>query len=308
MYLCSWSLLLRRVMKTSTLKRTLMVAALWLLSPVGSNASEDRTFLWKSEGPTNTVYVLGSIHMGSATLYPLDVKIERAFADSEVLVMEAETNPRSSGNHDKWFKMTYYTDERTIETDLSPDTFRRYTHALQKLNIPLENIDKVKPWQAAIILSTVNLQQSPIRPEFGIDYHFYAKAHGNKHIGYLETYDENFGVLAGMDEHHQDQFLNYTLVDLGNAEKQILAMLGAWRKGNEHTMRQLIFSGLEQYPELSEVLKIVYDNRNYRMAQRIGNLMWSDKNYFVIVGVGHLIGNNNVIEQLNSDGYELVRM
>src|SRR5437660_11655919 len=44
--------------------------------------------LWKASSPTNTVYMLGSIHAGIKDMYPLPQSIESAFASSRVLAVE----------------------------------------------------------------------------------------------------------------------------------------------------------------------------------------------------------------------------
>ncbi len=44
-----------------------------------SVAQSKKSFLWRVQSKTNTVYVLGSIHYLKKEVYPLDEKIENAF-------------------------------------------------------------------------------------------------------------------------------------------------------------------------------------------------------------------------------------
>ncbi len=46
------------------------------------------SFLWKVSSDVNTVYILGSVHIARAGLYPLDEVIEDAYDRSENLVVE----------------------------------------------------------------------------------------------------------------------------------------------------------------------------------------------------------------------------
>ncbi|HIW35105.1 MAG TPA: TraB/GumN family protein, partial [Candidatus Paenibacillus intestinavium] len=48
-------------------------------------------FLWKTVHNGNTVYLLGSIHVGDEALYPLRTEINEAFAASDVVVTEVDT-------------------------------------------------------------------------------------------------------------------------------------------------------------------------------------------------------------------------
>ena len=48
-----------------------------------SVAQSKKTFLWKVQSKTNTVYVMGSIHYLKKEMYPLNEKIENAFEKSD---------------------------------------------------------------------------------------------------------------------------------------------------------------------------------------------------------------------------------
>ena len=54
-----------------------------------SGSADSKSFLWKVQSKTNTVYLLGSIHLFKKELYPLNRKIEEAFDQSELLAVEA---------------------------------------------------------------------------------------------------------------------------------------------------------------------------------------------------------------------------
>ena len=59
------------------------------LAPQGSEQSaRRRILLWKISSPTNVMFLLGSIHVGKRSMYPLPHEIESAFARSEILVVE----------------------------------------------------------------------------------------------------------------------------------------------------------------------------------------------------------------------------
>src|SRR5512139_4273607 len=49
-----------------------------------------RQFLWEVSPLTNKVYLYGTVHAGKASFYPLPQPVERAFADSRILAVEAD--------------------------------------------------------------------------------------------------------------------------------------------------------------------------------------------------------------------------
>src|SRR5690242_10597133 len=53
-------------------------------------AAASRHCLWKVQGKTNVVYLLGSVHVLKETNYPLAAPIEQAFTNSQIAVFEAD--------------------------------------------------------------------------------------------------------------------------------------------------------------------------------------------------------------------------
>src|SRR5437870_328701 len=64
-----------------------------LLFVVTVHAQEQRLFLWRIQSGKATAYLLGSIHVAKASMYPLDPQIEKAFNNSAALVVEADASP-----------------------------------------------------------------------------------------------------------------------------------------------------------------------------------------------------------------------
>ena len=54
------------------------------------HAEEGKHSLWKIKTETNTVYLLGSVHVLKAEHYPLAEPLEKAFVDSRTIVFEAD--------------------------------------------------------------------------------------------------------------------------------------------------------------------------------------------------------------------------
>src|SRR5512143_711517 len=56
-----------------------------------------RGLFWEAKSPTTTVYLLGSIHLGSKAMYPLPPAIEAAFSRSQTLLVEVDLNKVDQG-------------------------------------------------------------------------------------------------------------------------------------------------------------------------------------------------------------------
>ena len=51
----------------------------------------------------------------------------------------------------------------------------------------------------------------------------------------------------------------------------------------------------------------MYFNRNRKMKEKIKNYLKGDKDYFVVVGAGHLIGDKGIVALLQGEGYTVTR-
>ena len=71
---------------------SILIAVGLLILPQDSLSQPKKSFLWKVQSKTNTVFVLGSIHYLKKEMYPLDEKIEKAFDQADILVVEANIN------------------------------------------------------------------------------------------------------------------------------------------------------------------------------------------------------------------------
>ena len=76
-------------------------------------------------------------------------------------------------------------------------------------------------------------------------------------------------------------------------------MVQAWQHGDTAWFEGQLASELGNDPALYQS---VLAARNRKWIPKIEALLDDDKNYLVIVGTGHLIGRNSVIDLLKKDG------
>jgi uncharacterized protein YbaP (TraB family) len=87
--------ILRKILASFLLTCILFVAGVALCAEKAASLDK-KNCLWRIKSKTNTVYVLGSIHLLKKENYPLNEAIEKAFDDSKKLVLEvnlASVNP-----------------------------------------------------------------------------------------------------------------------------------------------------------------------------------------------------------------------
>jgi uncharacterized protein YbaP (TraB family) len=81
--------------------------------------------------------------------------------------------------------------------------------------------------------------------------------------------------------------------------KEVDSMVQAWQRGDTGWFAAQIKSELGKDPKLYQTVLIA---RNRKWVPKIEAMLNDNKNYLVIVGTGHLVGQNSVIELLKKDG------
>jgi uncharacterized protein len=262
-----------------------------------------KSFLWKIQSKTNTVYVLGSIHFFKREIYPLNQKIESAFGQSEILVVEANVDDIRNVDVQKIMERAFYPENDTLEKHVSPEIYELVKKETSGLGIPVELINKQRPWFLAMTLEALESLKLGFDPNYGIDKYFLSKAEGKKRILELESIDYQLNLLSSFSDKDQELLLLYTLRDLKLLEQELEQLSKAWTSGDTKSMESILTRSVSEDNRFASILeKIVYE-RNRKMASKIEDLLRTSETYFVIVGAGHLVGDRGIIENLKRKGY-----
>jgi len=84
-------------------------------------------------------------------------------------------------------------------------------------------------------------------------------------------------------------------------------MVDAWSQGDTAAMEALIYKSLEEAPELEPFFKKLFTDRNLRMADKIAGFLETDSSYFVLVGAGHLVGDDGIVALLKAKEFSVER-
>jgi uncharacterized protein YbaP (TraB family) len=292
-----------------------LIMALIILALSGSLASiqsafsyDQKSFLWKVQSSSSTVYLLGSIHFLKQDVYPLNQTIEDAFDLSDTLVVEANINELGNLDLKMLADRAFYKNDDHVQKHVSPETYRLIEKEIKTFGMPVEIIRMQKPWFLALSFQAMELVRLGYDPQYGVDYHFLRRAQGKKRILELESLDEQLRLLSGFSDKEQEQFLLYTLNTLSSMDSQVGSMVRAWRSGDAHAMESILSDAAAHDASLESVITRLFDERNARMTSRIEGYLNSNGCYFVIVGAGHLVGNKGLVQLIKSKRYAVEQL
>jgi hypothetical protein len=98
------------------------------------------------------------------------------------------------------------------------------------------------------------------------------------------------------------------LKDWDESESILSKMFNEWKTGERKTLEKLSNKYVKKYPELKIYYKKLLTDRNINMAKKLDEMLKTNKNsYFVVVGGGHLVGKDGIIELLQKKGYKVTQ-
>jgi uncharacterized protein YbaP (TraB family) len=263
-------------------------------------------FLWELRSPSSTSYLLGSLHAAQDEVYPLPEAMEAAFGTCDTLVVEADIGGRPES------EMLTMVLAQAVNTggsswieQLDEDSTRRLSRILSRHGLTVDALRRFRAWYVAQTISLLEMKRLGMRPENGIDRHFLSRARGAKLILELEGLKQQLALFSGLSDREQELLLQYTLRDVENLEVMLDDITAAWREGDEAKLDQLLNGYVRESQGLEGVFAKLFRDRNRLMAGKIRDYLRTDRDYFIVVGAGHLVGSDGLLRLLSDSGIRI---
>ncbi|KXF79861.1 TraB/GumN family protein [Enterovibrio coralii] len=248
--------------------------------------------VWQAQRGELNFVLMGSVHMGKPSFYPLPQEITDAFSDSEGLIVEADL-----------FNDTQFTVPagEASKTFLNAQEQVTLNNIAKDVSLPPIALQNMPPWQAAMAIQQAQTQQLGLEPQLGIDVHFLTLAQQkNIPIIALETVQEQLDFISSMRDDGLPLLLD-TLNHWEESQEIMPCMIDAWEAGDSHALTDVVDEMMEESGELEEV---IITDRNRRWAETLSNTEhFSQGVYTVVVGALHLYGNEGLLDLLEDDGF-----
>jgi uncharacterized protein len=257
--------------------------------------------LWELHGKHNTVYILGSIHVLRPTDYPLAPAVLNAYSNSKSIFMEVnlqEIDPQRM--QIELLASARLPDGKTLPSIMGEQRYGRAGVLAREVGVDIGIFDAFAPWFVAEAISQLQLQQLGFQPKSGVEMFFLEHARSDgKPVAGLETVHDQIALFNALSMDEQADYLVSSLEEAHDLPKEVDDMVHAWQRGDTVWFADQLKSELGRDPVLYQSVLVA---RNRKWVPKIEALLNDDKNYLVIVGTGHLVGQGSVIELLGKDG------
>ena len=277
-----------------------------LMALEGSGAG-GRHALWRVGSGTHSIYLAGSIHLLRKENYPLADVLEKAFDQCRVLVLEIDpseaTDPEAVQAMLAKGKLPV---GETLERQIGKETYTMASAKVSEMGMDMAGFRDFKPWFFLLTLTQARFQALGFDPALGLDMYFYSKAvEAGKEVVGLETIDFQIDLFDGMSGVDQDRLVRQGLKDLDVVETEMDEIVTAWSTGDVKTLEGLIFESFRDYPAIFDRL---VTRRTKNWMPTIESLLKGGKRCLVVVGVGHLVGDEGLVELLRARGYAVEQL
>lgn len=264
-----------------------------------------------------TMWLLGTIHVGDARTGFLPQKVYDAFQNADALAVEfdisafEEQAASDASLQAQLAAAYYYSDGSKASAHLDAELYES-AYALilasgnNSINTPYM---KVSVWNN--LIENFYLQQDySLTSARGVDQRLLAQAKSQgKTILDIETGLSQVQMLTGYSEALQSSLLFDTVsVSLVDYNRELRELYELWCEGDEAALTEAMTddtSGMTEDEQIlyDEYMRATITDRNAKMLAAAQTYLESGETVFYAVGLAHLLGENGLVNALRTAGY-----
>ncbi|NNE90347.1 MAG: TraB/GumN family protein [Verrucomicrobiales bacterium] len=271
--------------------------------PVAKPVQPPASCIWKVAGKNgNTIFLAGSVHLLRDQDYPIPPAYDAVYDKSLRLVFEIDM--RKMEDPSELLKIRekgLYPAGDSLKKHLSKKTWRLLEKYIRKNNLQQMQMERMRPGFAYLTISSLETMKLGAKPELGLEGVFFQKSKKDaKPSGGLETMEFQLNLFNELSDEEQDEMLREGLTSIDETAESIDEMIGAWKNGNAKELDRLM---TEQFEENAKIRELLLTNRNKDWIPHIEEAMEGKQNVMFLVGAGHLVGKDSVVDLLRKKGY-----
>jgi uncharacterized protein len=264
--------------------------------------------VWKLASGNDDFYIAGSCHVLRKSDYPLPEEFEFAYENVDQVIFETDLETFMRPDIQRLLiSIGMYTGNETLEKKISKKAYASLVKYCNDNTIPIDIFQNFKPWMVTMTLSAIELEKNGITPADGLELYFSARAKKDgKNTGGLEDVQDHIKIISSFEEDLDEAIIENLIEEI--EELHIIAkdLIKSWKNGDEAKIDEYLSGRLrKEYPEL---YKRIIADRNRSWISPLEEMIKSGKRTLVVVGVGHLVGEDSIISLLKSKDYKLVRL
>lgn len=293
-------------MKTTKLLKSLSASAILISSALSNFAVADAA-VWKVSNGQNELFIAGTVHILPPSEFPLPAEFDKAYQQADSIVLEAKLpDPTDQQAQMAMIQKLAYPAGETLSQKISESTYKELKQYLGGLGLNLDELNGFKPGFVLSMMTVMEAHKAGLAGE-GVDAFYDKQAKkDNKEVNYLETAEFQLNMLANIGKDSEEKFILETLKEMSKFKPQLEQLITAWRAGDINAIDSLI---LEQAKSKDpQGYQSMFTDRNRNWIPQISEMLNDKEKELVLVGAGHLAGDDSVLKMLKAKGYSVTKI
>jgi uncharacterized protein YbaP (TraB family) len=265
--------------------------------------------LWEARDADSRVVIFGSVHALPPDLEWRTPLLDQAVAGADLVYFETDIGPLGmTALAIKILVQQFQTMREPWLDRLTAEQMDLLIEAIGPLGIGLEEVAITPPWVVAMELTDLSLR----RDEMGGTMDMASGVESvlqwelpKERKGYFETPGQQFDMLAGgtLDEQIEQLFMTIEDGGIGGGDEDLGDIVRAWAAGEPEKLEMVPKSDDE-----AAVLDLLIVQRNRNWIPAIETMLKDNRENLIVVGAGHLSGEDSVLDLLSEAGYTVTRI
>jgi uncharacterized protein YbaP (TraB family) len=269
-----------------------------------ARARNDGPAIWVARDDNSTLYLYGTVH-----LVPIDMDWQRddlweAFERAGSVWFEVPNDERSRKIADQLTRTKgYQSPGQRLSKDWDQFSVKTLEIASVSGDIPLPVLDTLRPWLAADLITLAAAQNAGLSADLSADEALRSRARrSSKYVRYLDRIQDQIALSADRPEAEQTENLLRLLERYNKIGPELNAIAQEWIEGDVQGLERRLAEAVT-----GENRERLFTARNGKWAEELTEWMEGSGTGFAAVGVGHLVGEKSLVEQLREKGLSVER-
>ena len=277
--------------------RTFWYVTLFVLAFSAKQAAAEPLY-WQAKKDDLTLTILGSVHVGDESMYPLPAQITDTLKQSDGLIVETDIR-KTEG-------VVYPTTTVTTGDVLNKQQKQLLTSISKSLDMPTQQLLSSPPWATSLSIQMQQLKKLGYGSADGVDATLAYKATTQDvPIISLEPLQFQIDLIAGQKDSGKEWLVS-SLEEFDQTDRVVHCLIESWKAGDVAKLEE--FAKLSEMP--TELEKAFLTDRNVDWANKLSANDWkldSKGHYVLVVGTLHLIGEGNLLQLLEEKGFNVTQ-
>lgn len=284
----------------------LLAASAWVLAACSpAPARQGEPALWRIADADSEIWLFGTVHVLPPDLRWRGERMNAAFASADEFVTETDTSGEATAAFPNLAaRYGLLPTEQSLSVLLAPADRERLAETVRELRLDAGQIERMRPWFAALQLSYAYALREGHSAEAGVETVLAAEARAQgKRLSFFETPEQQIRILADLAPADEAHFLAVTLRQITDEDGSMAQSDEAWARGDIEALDAALA------PQWEEAGPVVHEaiilRRNRAWADEIAMRLDGSGRIFIAVGAAHLVGDGNVVDLLRARGIEV---